>query len=134
MDEQATREELNRRYWESDESVSGIADSLDVSRRALYDAIDPLPADATCSACGGALGFRNRTSAENREAECRECGQEVRLDGDMVGAEPQVEQERVAGSLSPVRRSAPGSGPAAGVMLVLGMAVGAGAAYFFRRA
>ncbi len=133
MDERATREELNRRYWESDESVSGIADSLDVSRRALYDAIDPQPADAACPACGGALGFRNRTSAENREAECQECGNEVRLDRDRGDAEP-VEQERVVGSLSPVPRSTPGSGPAAGVMLLLGMALGAGAAYFFRRA
>jgi len=134
MDEHATREELNRRYWESDESVSAIADSLDISRRALYDAIDPRPAGAACTECGGTLGFRNRTSAESREAECQECGREVQLGREGSGEEPQLEQERAAGSRSPVRRSSAGSGAATALLLLVGMAVGAAVAYVFRRA
>lgn len=85
MDDPQTRDELNRRYWESDASVSEIADELDISRRALYDGIEPLPAGVPCPACGGMLGFRNRTAAENQAVECAECGRELAL-GDVRGA------------------------------------------------
>lgn len=131
MAEQDTREELNRLYWESDESVADIADRLDISRRAIYDGIDPLPANAPCPDCGAGLGFRNRTTAENLEAECPECGREVPLDS---AAEPEVEQELRAGALSPARRvDVSGSGPAMGALLLAGMAIGAMAAYLFHR-
>lgn len=133
MASEETRREINRLYWESDESVSEIAERLDVSRRALYDAIDPLPAGAPCPECGGTLGFRNRTSAQNREAECAECEHEVRLDADVDGPEPQVEQERRAAALSPTGDVRAGSGPALGFMLLCGMGVGAAVAYLFHR-
>lgn len=134
MASEETRREINRLYWESDESVSEIGDRLDISRRALYDAIEPRPAGAPCPECGAALGFRNRTSAENREAECPECGREVRLDGDMDGPEPQVEQERHAAALSPTGQVRAGNGPALGFMLLCGMGVGAALTYLFHRA
>lgn len=133
MDSEETRRELNRMYWESDASVSEIGDRLDISRRALYDGIEPLPAGAPCPECGAALGFRNRTSAEKGEAECAECGTEVRLDGDVDGPEPQVEQERRAAALSPARQASAGSGPALGLMLLCGMGLGAALTYLFHR-
>lgn len=134
MADQDTREELNRLYWESEDSVGDIADRLDISRRALYDMIDPLPADAPCPECGATLGFRNRTNAENRDAECQECGREVRLDGELGDPEPELEQESRASSLSPTRRiPAEGSGPMLGAMLVAGMGIGATVASLLRR-
>lgn len=163
MDDPQTREELNRRYWESDASVSEIADELDISRRALYDGIEPLPAGVPCPACGGMLGFRNRTAAENQEVECAECGRELAL-GDARGAPagagaesadaqspdaesadaqpgrrrtprpPELEQERSAAALSPVRRVPDaGSGMAIGGLVLLGLGMGALAAYLVRQ-
>ena len=134
MADQETREQLNRLYWESDASVADIADQLDISRRALYDGIEPQPAGVPCPECGAALGFRNRTSAESGEAECSECGNVVELDGDAAGPAPQVEQHLHAAALSPTRRvPATGSGPLLGVLLLLGIGVGALLAYLLRR-
>lgn len=142
MADQTNRDELNRLYWKSDESVSEIAGRLDISRRALYDSIDPLPADTACPYCGGALEFRNRTNAENRVADCHECGTEVQLDELGYEPEPQVEQERAAAPLSPTHRapaawsrgaSVPGSGVTMGAALLTGMGLGAAVAYLFHR-
>lgn len=133
MASEETRREINRLYWESDESVSDIGDRLDISRRALYDGIDPLPAGAPCPECGAGLGFRNRTSAENREAECAECGREVRLDPEADGPEPQVEQEQRAAALSPSGDVYVGNAPALGFMLLCGIGVGAAVTYLFHR-
>ena len=38
--------EANRLYWETEQSVADIAQQLDISRRALYGAVRPLPAGA----------------------------------------------------------------------------------------
>lgn len=133
MGERETRDELNRLYWESDESVTDIADRLGLSRRALYDELEPLPAGADCPECGGALGFRNRTAAEAGEAECADCGRESRV-GEWTEPEPAVEQERRAAPLSPARR-VPTSGNAAalGGALMTGLGIGAVAGYLIRR-
>ncbi len=159
MDDQQTRAELNRRYWESDASVSEIAGELDISRRALYEGIDPLPAGVPCPVCGGVLGFRNRTAAENQEVECTECGREMPLadargatgpaadgGGDRGGAQPaqpgrrrtprppELEQERSAAAISPIRRVPDaGNGVAIGTIVLLGLVVGAIAAYLVRQ-
>ena len=148
MADQETRNELNRLYWDSDESVAGIADRLGISRRALYEDLEPLPAGARCPDCDAALGYRNRTAAENREAECPACGREVQLDpagaGPAPGAEPEagdegldtpaLEQERSAAPLSPARAVPPaGSGPILGMVLLVGIGLGALVAYLLRR-
>lgn len=133
MADEETRKEINRLYWESEESVSEIGDRLDISRRALYEGIEPRPAGAPCPDCGAELGFRNRTSAENLEAECAECGRELRLGRDADGPEPQVEQERSAARLSPAPEVHAGHGPALGFTLLAGIAIGAGLAYLVRR-
>ena len=140
-DDQA-RAEINRLYWASDASVGEIADQLGVSRRALYDRIDPTPAGEPCPDCGSELGFRNRTAAERREASCAECGREQRLSGrtDSVAAEsledPQVEQMARGALLSPMpARNVPptASAVAVGGALLTGLAAGALIAYAVRR-
>lgn len=133
MAEQETRRELNRLYWDSDASVAEIADRLDISRRALYDGIEPRPAGAPCPECGTPLGFRNRTALEAGEAECPACGRTGPVPEGPT-EEPQVEQERAAGPLSPTRRvPQPGGGPVLGLALLAGLALGALALYLYRR-
>lgn len=108
MAEDEIRAQVNRLYWNSDASVGDIAGQVGLSRRALYDAIEPRPAGRPCPECGSALGFRNRTAMENREAECAECGHEATLaEGPPVsGSTP---PEAAAGDAAP---SAPDTGPA----------------------
>jgi hypothetical protein len=135
----ASRAEINRLYWGTDRSVGDIADALGVSRRSLYDSIEPRPAGAPCPDCGGALGFRNRTAAERREAECPDCGLSTELGARTAPdayEEPEVEQEREAGRISPLaprRVPASRSGPLLGSTLLAGLAVGAAAGYLIRR-
>lgn len=134
MADQEPEEQLNRLYWESDASVAEIADRLDISRRALYEGIEPRPAGTPCPECGSALAFRNRTSAESGEAECVECGRVVELTDQGGGTDPQVEQHRHAAALSPTRR-VPEKGNSAllSLMLLLGIGVGSVAGYVLRR-
>lgn len=79
-DDERLAREVNRLYWGTDASVADIADRLDISRRALYDAIEPAPAHLPCPECGAHLGFRNRTSRERGEAVCDACGAEMDVD------------------------------------------------------
>lgn len=128
MTDDPAREKVNDLYWDSDASVAEIADRLGISRRALYDRIEPRPAGARCPACGGALEFRNRTAAERLRPECAECGEETTLEeaagaaGDRVADRPP----------RPARGETP---PPAwvGAALVAGLAAGAAAGYLFRR-
>ena len=96
--------EINRLYWDTDESVSDIADRTDVSRRTLYDRIEPRPAGRACPDCDAPLVYRNRTSLENREAECPECGAEAEVEPVEKWAGPELEQVRRAAKATPVRR------------------------------
>ncbi|MFP4623417.1 MAG: hypothetical protein ACLFRX_04490 [Gemmatimonadota bacterium] len=133
MAEHETRQEINRLYWGSEIPVAEIADRLDISRRALYDGIDPRPAGRPCPQCGTPLGYRNRTAMEEGEAECPECGRTTVLAG-VAAEEPEVEQQREAAALSPTRRVPPSTtGPATGLALLAGLAVGAVAAYVLHR-
>lgn len=135
--------QANRLYWETDASVADIAEQLDISRRALYDLIEPRTTDRSCPDCGSLLVLRNRTAMHRRHAECPECEVEISLDAATAdatdagrGVEPQVEQERAAGRLSPVASGPEGpssSGPLLGGALVMGLAVGAAATYLVRQ-
>ena len=169
MADEEIRAQINRLYWESDESVASIADRVGVSRRALYDAIDPRPANRTCPECGAPLGFRNRTAEEERNAECAACGHETVLPEETeaasdvgqagpaspedasrqvgedpyaaaVGAaggpdfdDPEVEQERDAARMAPVRPIAPRSGASLGAVMLAGLTAGAVAGWLIRR-
>ncbi|HSH46368.1 MAG TPA: hypothetical protein VK966_11045 [Longimicrobiales bacterium] len=136
MDDQS-RARANRLYWESEESVGRIADSLGVSRRALYDNIEPVPAGAACPECDGPLLYRNRTAEERGESVCQDCGHEQLLPGtDEPPDDPEAERDHEAARLAPVHRvrnRRAGSGPLLGGAILAGMAVGAAAGYLVRR-
>lgn len=66
--------EANRLYWETDASVSEIAERLDISRRALYDALRPRPTGDTCGACGALMVWENRSARTNGTTHCISCG------------------------------------------------------------
>lgn len=108
MAEDEIRAQVNRLYWSSDASVGDIAGQVGLSRRALYDAIEPRPAGRPCPECGSALGFRNRTAMENRQAECAECGHKATL---AEGPPLSASTPRAAGADDAVP-SAPDTGPA----------------------
>lgn len=65
--------EANRLYWETDESVAGIAQQLELSRRALYDAVQPLPAGIDCPDCGTMMVYENRSARTSHNAICLSC-------------------------------------------------------------
>jgi Zn ribbon nucleic-acid-binding protein len=139
MADDQSRAELNRLYWESDESVAGIADRLDISRRALYDSIEPRPAGAPCPQCGTALVFRNRMALENRQAECPECGHEQTVEATAPEPVDRPEPRRRDGTPEPIGRPPirrlpqSGGGAGLGVALVAGLALGAATAYLLKR-
>jgi hypothetical protein len=74
--------EANRLYWETDTSVAEIADHLDLSRRALYGAVHPLPTGAACSRCGGELEYENRSARKAAQGTCGRCGGSQHLEDD----------------------------------------------------
>lgn len=128
------RQELNRLYWESDASVSEIADQLDISRRALYDGIEPRPVGSACPECGAPLGFRNRTALESGEAECAECGYETEVEPAILYEGNGDGPDRPAGGRRPPRRlPAAGSAPVVGSAFVAGLAFGALVTYLVHR-
>lgn len=127
-----TLRELNRLYWESNASVSQIADRLDISRRALYDGIQPQPADRRCPECGTPLVYRNRTALDNREAECPECGFEHALDASPSSG--RAEGGPAGGAASGSRRFPElGRSHALGAAFVAGLALGTAVAGLLRR-
>ncbi len=134
MTEDSARDQVNALYWESAASVADIADRLGISRRALYDMIEPRPAGARCPACGGELQFRNRTAAERLQPECAECGEETTLERAAEAAQSESATDprpgRRWGIASPAER-APKAW--AGGALLAGLAAGAVAGFFLRR-
>lgn len=82
-DEQAITE-ANRLYWETEEPVAEIAERLDLSRRALYDAVHPFGAGVSCSRCGGELHYENRSARKSNQATCIACGNAEYIEADGV--------------------------------------------------
>jgi len=72
--------EANRLYWESDTPIAEIADRLDLSRRALYEAVQPVNAEARCNRCGGEMQYGNRSARKAGYATCMTCGAEELVD------------------------------------------------------
>jgi hypothetical protein len=100
----------NRRYWESEESVNGIADAMGISKGRLYDLLLPFDADLACRSCGGALGFPHRTARLRGEVTCDRCGFSASRD-DVVAGE--AEGGNTAMPESPGGSSSAGGEPAA---------------------
>lgn len=65
--------EANRLYWETETSVAEIAQQLELSRRALYDSVDPLPTSSSCAVCGSPLVFENRSARNAGVETCPSC-------------------------------------------------------------
>lgn len=66
--------EVNRLYWETDQPVTELAERLGISRRTIYDMIEPLPVDEPCPECGGPLTYASRSARMSGEALCGLCG------------------------------------------------------------
>lgn len=107
-DEAALSERANELYWNSDGSVSSIADVLDVSKGALYGFVDPLPAGLPCPRCSAEMEYPNRTAREHGLLLCPGC--ELEEEEDLVR-----EEWREAARLSdePALVVSPGSGETA---------------------
>jgi hypothetical protein len=147
MPDQPYHDDANRLYWETSASVAEIADQLAISRRALYDAIEPRPAQAPCPECGVILVFRNRTAAERRRAECLECELEMALEeltgggapgataGPTTGGAARPAPGTTSGSRPVPERTAAvsGNGALLGGSLLAGLALGATAGYLIRK-
>jgi hypothetical protein len=73
MNQPVDKAEANRLYWETDESVADIARRLDMSRRALYMAVEPLATGERCEHCGGPLTWENRSARMAGHASCEAC-------------------------------------------------------------
>jgi hypothetical protein len=78
--------EANRLYWETEDSVAEIAERLEISRRALYDAVEPLPTGVPCPTCGGPLTFENRSARTAGDASCAVCAETGATDADDADA------------------------------------------------
>lgn len=145
-DDHRLEEEINRLYWGTDRSVADIAETVGASRRALYDAIQPRPAGATCPSCGSELTFRNRRGVQRREAECADCGREQRVapaaadDADEGPATPSGSptRHRTRDPLAEAAEGRSGTGDAGrstliGAAALIGLAMGAVTALLMRR-
>lgn len=126
------RQEANRRYWETDDSVNGIAEDMELSKGRLYSLIEPLPVEALCPECDRVLVFANRTARDRGELSCTICGfegQASEVDGSTeIHPHPVASAPGTGGALSsqsPAGQGAAGRGDAvvAGALL-LGVAAG----------
>ena len=66
----------NDLYWRSGAGVNQLARELDLSKGALYDIIDPLPAGLPCPCGGGEMAYPNRTARRRGFVSCAVCGLE----------------------------------------------------------
>ncbi len=75
----AAAQEANRLYWHTDRSIADIAETLGVSRRALYELVEPQSAGVACENCGADVVFANRSAKTAQLARCPACGSECQL-------------------------------------------------------
>lgn len=87
-DENRPTAEANTLYWNSDASVGEIANQLGISRRALYDVVEPKTTDVPCPECGTTTVFANRSALAAGLARCPSCETETAI--------PAARAERVA--------------------------------------
>lgn len=86
--------EANRLYWETETSVAEIAQQLELSRRALYDSVDPLPTSASCEVCGTPLVFENRSARNAGIETCPSCAADEE-EADTPSAMPAAKRDRM---------------------------------------
>lgn len=76
-DESKHAAEANRLYWSNEASVGEIATRLGVSRRALYELLEPRSAEVPCPKCGATAVFVNRSAVNSGTARCPSCSTEI---------------------------------------------------------
>lgn len=86
-------EEVNRRYWDTGQSVNQIADELGISKGQLYELLNVMPAGVRCPRCSGELGYPNRTAREKNFVTCVTCGFEEELEALVSGEAAPPNQE-----------------------------------------
>lgn len=74
--QQPTSERVNDLYWNGEQTIDELVESLGISRNTLYSAVRPLPAGASCPSCGERMVFTNRTNRAHETATCLSCGRE----------------------------------------------------------
>lgn len=113
-------EQANRLYWESDASVADIAEQMGWSRRALYDAIEPLPTEHACATCGTPLVYANRSARSSGTLTCVACADRA--------AQPSARDDaRLERALSVEARDRREQGYAIGGAVLVGAVVAAAA-------
>jgi len=128
--------EVNRLYWETEKSVAEIANQMSVSRRALYELIEPLASGMQCSRCGAELYYSNRSAKAAGIARCLICGNEKELDPDISHEDVGMIPPYDAGLPKAARRTAGAAGPRATAIVgfaIAGVVVGAIATLLIKR-
>jgi len=123
--EEKLARKASARYWESDESVNGIAEKLGISKGRLYDLLRPLPVEGSCPKCGEAPPvYLNRTARDREQASCLVCGWEGELEA--LGDAPSLEDREPVRPTVPLHRgSAREVPPLVGLGgLLVGLALG----------
>jgi hypothetical protein len=113
-------------YWESDQSVNGIAAEMGISKGRLYELLRPLPAEGACPSCGGGPAvFQHRTARERGQVECLHCDWEGSVE-ELAEAPPREDRQgRGAGPVlhtGALREAPPLSGVVGGILV--GLAAG----------
>ncbi len=80
--------EANRLYWNQAASVGEIANQLGISRRALYEVLEPRPAGVQCPKCGAEGVFVNRSAQAAGLARCPNDATEMEAAKPESAAEP----------------------------------------------
>jgi len=75
----AAVKQANQLYWQTERSIADIAETLGVSRRALYELVLPESAGVACENCGADVVFANRSAKLAQLARCPSCGAECQL-------------------------------------------------------
>jgi hypothetical protein len=101
--------EANRRYWESEESVNGIAEAMGISKGGLYELLLPFDAEVACPECGAPLGYAHRTARQRGDLSCAACGFEGKL-----GELPEPSDEALAAATRRRTGGAPARGAPGG--------------------
>jgi len=119
--------EANRLYWSNEASVGEIADKLGISRRALYELIEPRPSGTECPRCRTEAVFANRSALVSGTARCPSCDLEIQAEtlAELSTSSPERKP--------PVRSRFDGHDLAIGGAALAGAAIGAIAALLITR-
>jgi hypothetical protein len=92
-------ERVNDLYWHSERTVTDLLAELDLSRNALYNALQPLSTGHGCPDCDSTLVYTNRSNRSSSRASCPDCGRVMQLAAEAAEAPPKATSgKKAAGS------------------------------------